>query len=111
MSVKISMEDDVAVVSVKGNLMGDTKTDTCHLKIKKLLEQEHKKIVVDLSHVKWMNSKGLGMLMACLTSAKNADSILKVGNASKKVKSLFIITKLNTIFESYESVDQAVASF
>jgi len=111
MSIKVKMDGDIAVVSIKGNLMGDKMTDTCHKKIKDLLEDGQKKIIVDLSAVKWMNSKGLGMLMACFTSAKNADSIFKVASASKKVKSLFMITKLNTIFDAYDTVEEAVESF
>ncbi|MBN2414581.1 STAS domain-containing protein [bacterium] len=111
MNAKVKMVDDVAVLTVKGNLMGGSETDSCHMKVKELLEEKTKKIVADLSHVKWVNSKGLGMLMACLTSSKNSGGVFKICGASEKVNSLLMITKLITIFECFDTVDEAVASF
>ena len=66
---------------------------------------------IDLSKVKWMNSSGLGALMASLTTLRNAGGDLKLANVTKKIESLLLITKLITVFETYESVDRAVASF
>lgn len=111
MNVKIRMAEDVAVVAIKGNLMGGKETDSCHEEVKNLLRDGKKKIVADLSSVKWMNSKGLGMLMACLTSVRNAEGVFKISGSSDKVKSLLMITKLITIFETYNSVEEAVDSF
>jgi len=68
-------------------------------------------IPIDLSKVKWMNSSGLGALMAGLTTLRNAGGDLKLANVTKKIESLLLITKLITVFETYESVDRAVASF
>jgi anti-sigma B factor antagonist len=111
MRVKIRMAGDVAVIGIKGNLMGGKETDACHQKVKDLLQEGKKKIVADLSNVKWMNSKGLGMLMACLTSVRNAEGVFKISGSSDKVKSLLMITKLITIFETHNSVEEAVDSF
>ena len=111
MAVKINSQGDIYIVTVRGKLMGGKETDECHLAVKNLLTNGHKKIVADLSKVKWVNSKGLGMLMACYTSCKNADGNFKIAGASKKTNSLFMITKLITIFETYKTVDEAVASF
>lgn len=111
MNAKVKMIDDVAVVSIKGNLMGGSETDSCHMKVKELLEDKTKKLVADLSHVKWMNSKGLGMLMACLTSSKSSGGVFKICGASEKVNSLLMITKLITIFECFDTVEDAVSSF
>ncbi|HHS13155.1 MAG TPA: anti-sigma factor antagonist [bacterium] len=111
MQVKIRMAKDVVVVGIKGNLMGGKETDACHQKVKDLLQEGKKKIVADLSNVKWINSKGLGMLMACLTSVRNAKGVFKISGSSDKVKSMLMITKLITIFQTYNSVDEAVDSF
>lgn len=111
MTVKNKIVEGVAVVTVKGNLMGGGETDDCHQAIKDLIEEGHKKMVIDLSKVKWMNSRGLGMLMACHTTVSNADGALKIAGATEKVNSLFIMTKLMTIFDSYENADRAIGSF
>ena len=102
---------DVTLLTVKGNLMGGPETIAIHEEVKKLISQDKKKVVIDLGKVKWMNSSGLGTLMGCLTSLKNANGELKLCGATEKVKSLFIITKLITLFETYESADEAVAAF
>ena len=111
MAVKEKIQGDVAIIQVSGKLMGGDETKEVHEKIKSLLTDGLKKIVIDLSKVKWLNSSGLGMLISCLTSVSNADGKLKIAGATEKVNSLFMITKLITVFDSYESVDQAVATF
>lgn len=111
MSYNIVYYNDVAIVSAKGKLMGGNETKEYHDLVKELISNGINKIVSDLSKVKWMNSKGLGMLMACFTSCKNAGGNFKISGATEKTKSLLMITKLMTIFESYDNTDDAVESF
>ncbi|MCJ7555140.1 MAG: STAS domain-containing protein [Ignavibacteriaceae bacterium] len=110
MRTKLVEKYNAVVVELKGNVMGgeDTKdfTETLH----KLIDEGKKNVIVDLSSVKFMNSSGLGMLISGLTTMKKADGHLKLANVTDKIESLLIITKLITIFESYESVDEAVKS-
>jgi anti-sigma B factor antagonist len=111
--MKIEMKEagDVTVMILKGKLMGGPETIEVHEQVKSLIDQDRKKVVIDLSHVAWMNSSGLGTMMGCLTSLKNAGGDLKLAGVTEKVKSLFMITKLITIFETYDSADQAAAAF
>lgn len=111
MNIDVKEYEGVAVLSVKGNLMGGPETISLHEKVKELIEQNKKKIVVDLSNVKWMNSSGLGTIMGCLTSLKNAQGDLKLCGVTEKVKSLFMITKLITLFETYATQQEAVKAF
>jgi len=87
----------------------DTKDFNDHLH--KLIDDDKKNIVVDLSSVKFMNSSGLGMLIGGLTTMKKADGNLKLARVTEKIESLLIITKLITIFESFETLDAAVESY
>ena len=111
MQIKEQMQGDVAILTLKGKLMGGPETQAVHEKIKELTENDAKKIVIDLGKVKWMNSSGLGAIMGSLTTTKNAGGELKLAKVTEKVKSLFMITKLITIFDTYDSVDEAVSSF
>ncbi len=111
MSIKTELKGDVTILHVKGKLMGGNETDECHLKVKDFIAEGHKNIVVDLSKVAWVNSRGLGMLMTCFTSLKNANGNFKIAGATKKTKSLLMLTKLLTIFDCYDKLDEAVASF
>jgi anti-sigma B factor antagonist len=111
MSLKEKMAGDVAVLTPKGKLMGGPETVSVHDRIKELVSTDAKKVIIDLSKVKWMNSSGLGALMGAMTTVRNADGDLRLASVTDKVQSLLMITKLITIFETYESVDEAVDSF
>lgn len=111
MKIDVKEYSDVFVLTVRGNLMGGPETLAIHEKVKELIDESKLKVVVDLSHVKWMNSSGLGTMMGCMTSLKNAGGELKLSGVTEKVKSLFMITKLITIFDTYDTVEDAVAAF
>jgi len=111
MSVKEKIVDDVAVLTVSGKLMGGPETWDVHTRVKSLIADKVNRVVIDLSKVKWVNSQGLGMLMSCFTSLKNAHGDLKIAGATQKVNSLFMLTQLITVFDTYETADRAVASF
>jgi len=101
----------VSAIHVRGNLIGGPETLDVHEKVKQLLGQKRNRIVIDLSAVAWINSSGLGMLMGCLTSVKNAGAEMKLTGVTDKVKNLFVITKLITLFDVFETVQEAVAAF
>ena len=111
MAMKVDMHGDVAVINLKGKLMGGPDTQALHDTVKELVEKGTKKLVVDLGQVKWMNSTGLGALMGALTTARNNKAELKLARVTDKVQSLFMITKLITVFETYDSVVEAAGSF
>lgn len=111
MAVKEKIIGNVAVLMVSGKLMGGNETREVHEKVKSLINDGLKKVVIDLSKVKWLNSQGLGMLMACFTSLRNAGGDLRIAGATDRVNSLLMITKLITIFETFETADRAVATF
>lgn len=111
MSLKEQMNGDVAVIELKGKLMGGPETSEIHTKVKELIANGAKKVVADVGKVSWMNSTGLGALMGAMTSLRNAGGDLKLANITEKVESLFVITKLVTIFDTFETVDEAVAAF
>jgi len=111
MTIKEKMFGDVAVVSLKGNLMGEPDTTEVREKVYGLLQDDVRKIVLDLGKVKWVNSTGLGTLISVMTSVKNKDGDLRLAHVTEKLESLFMITQLIKVFKTYESVDRAVASF
>jgi anti-sigma B factor antagonist len=111
MTIKEKMNGDVAVLTLKGNLMGEPDTADVRDKIYSLLQDDVRKIVLDMSKVKWINSSGLGTLIAALTSVKNKGGDMRLAGVSEKVESLFMITQLIKVFKTYETVDRAVNSF
>ncbi len=111
MKIKTSEKYDAVVITLKGNVMGGPDSQEFQDLLHKLLEENKKNIIVDLGGVKFMNSTGLGMLISGYTSVKNGGGTLVLANATEKINSLLVITKLITIFENYNSVDEAAESF
>jgi len=111
MAVKEKILEDVAVVTVSGKLMGGNETKEVHEKVKGLITKGIKKVVIDMSKVKWLNSVGIGSIMACYTSLLNAGGDLRLSGITKKVKHIFMITQIITIFKDFETVEEAIASF
>jgi anti-sigma B factor antagonist len=111
MKTKLLEKYNAVVVELKGNVMGGDDTKDFNELLHKLIDEGKKNVIVDLSAVKFMNSSGLGMLISGLTTMKRENGSLKLANVTEKIESLLIITKLITIFESYESIDEAVKSF
>ncbi|OGU28246.1 MAG: anti-anti-sigma factor [Ignavibacteria bacterium GWA2_35_9] len=111
MKIKTTEKYGAVVIELKGNVMGGDDTKEFNDLLHKLVDGGKLNVIVDLSDVKFMNSSGLGMLIGGLTTMKKANGSLKLARVSEKIESLLIITKLITIFESYESVEEAVNSF
>ena len=105
------MNGDVAVLELKGKLMGGPETSEIHEKIKELIAQGAKKVVADVDRVSWMNSTGLGALIGAMTSLRNAGGDLKLARITENVENLFVITKLVTIFDTFDTVEEAVTAF
>ena len=111
MKFTTSQAGTVAVVTLDGNLMGGPDASTLNAKLNELVDGGTKQVVIDLGGVQFMNSSGLGLLIGGASLLKNAGGGLKLANASEKIMALIKITKLETLFDNYASVADAVASF
>lgn len=95
----------------QGKLMGGPDATEFNETLHKLIEEDKKEIVADLSNVTFMNSSGLGILIGGLTTMRNAGGDLRIAGASKRIESLLMVTKLITVFDSYRTVEEAVKSY
>jgi anti-sigma B factor antagonist len=111
MKIKISEKYDAVIIMLKGNVMGGEDTKNFNETLHKLIEDGKKNIIIDVSSVKFMNSSGLGMLIGGLTTVKKSEGRLILAGVTEKIESLLIITKLITIFETSDNVDDAVKKF
>jgi anti-sigma B factor antagonist len=101
-------QDGVVILEPKGKIMGGPDASLLHDKLHEVLEAGKRKVVIDLSQVEWMNSTGLGILISTYTTLRNNDGELKLANVTDKIQSLLTITKLVTVFDTHDSVDEAV---
>jgi anti-sigma B factor antagonist len=111
MQIKEKIENGVAVISLKGELLGEPDTSTIREKIHSLVSDQVKQVVMDLGGVSYMNSSGLGTLIASLTTVRNSGGDLRLARVEGKVQNLFVMTQLVKVFDTYETVERALSSF
>jgi len=102
---------EVAILDLQGKIILGDECNLLREQVKTLLAANKKKIVLNLGEVSFIDSAGVGTLVASFTSAKAQDAELKMANLTKKFKETLQITRLLTVFEVYDSEDEAVASF
>ena len=102
--------DGVLIVDCHGRLVFGEESANLRDTVKKLIN-ENKNIVLNLSGVSYIDSGGLGTLVALYTSAQTNGGKIKLASLTPRVGDLLQVTKLVTIFEVYDNEDQAVQSF
>jgi len=111
MAVKVVMHGPVAVLSPEGTLWSDDKIVQLREAIEDLKKKDNKHLVLDLGKVNHLNSTALGLLVAAHTNYTQRGGTVKLCAIEKKISSLLVITKLSGVFDTYESVADALASF
>jgi anti-sigma B factor antagonist len=103
--------DGAVVLDLNGKLTGGPDAETFREVFKSLIDQDKKNIIVNLEKVSWINSTGLGILISGYTSVRRGGGDLVVIHASDRIESILYVTKLNLLFKSFESEEEAVKSF
>jgi anti-sigma B factor antagonist len=111
MQIEERIVDDVTILDLKGKMTLGEGDELLKDKINSLVSQGHKKIVLNLEAVPYIDSAGLGEIVRTYTSISRQGGKLKLLNVSKRIQDLLVITKLITIFDSYENENEAVQSF
>lgn len=101
----------VTVLDIVGRLTIDQSAEHLKDKINSLISQGRTKIVVNLKNVPYIDSGGLGQLIASYGSVMKAGGAMKLLNVNSRNHDLLSITRLVTVFESFESEAEAVQSF
>jgi len=103
--------DGVTVLELLGRVTLGEESNDLRTRIKDLLAQGKKRLVLDLGNVSYIDSAGLGTLVAGYTSSQNQGAGMKLANLTRKFHEQLSITKLVTVFEVHNSVADAIASF
>lgn len=111
MNFNVSERYNCVVIEFKGNVMGGPDAVKLNEKLHELIEEDRTNVIADLGKVKFMNSSGLGMLIGGLTTMRKAGGDLRIANATDKIESLLVITKLITVFKHFKSLEEAVKSY
>src|SRR5688500_13810777 len=102
---------DVTLLDLQGRLVLDDGDTALREHVNDLVSQGRLKIVVNLKEVVYIDSCGLGVLIARLVSVRNKGGDLRLLHLSPRTHRVFEISKLESVFESFVSEEEAVASF
>ena len=101
----------VTVVDVSGRMVASDSSGRLKDKVSSLVFQGEKQIVINLADVGYMDSSGLGEMIACHGSAVRAGAQVKLANAGNKIKDLLVVTRLVTVFDAHDTESDAIQSF
>jgi anti-sigma B factor antagonist len=103
--------NDVTILDLHGKIMIGEGDDVLRDSVSKVVESGKTKIILNLGEVDYVDSAGLGEIVRCYTTVSRKGGRLKLIHLTKKIRDLLSITKLLTVFETFDSEDEAVRSF
>ena len=106
----VRVVDDVSIVDCRGRLLFGDEASALRDTVKNLLA-ESKKIVINLADCTYIDSGGLGTLVGLYSSAQNVGGNVRLARLQQRVIDLLQVTKLVTVFDVYDSEEDALASY
>jgi len=112
LTIKSRTERDIAVLELEGRLDGSPESASVQDAIREVLESGHRKLLISLEGLQWINSIGVGYLVASLVSARNAGSKIRfVGSHSRLVTLLRTTGLIPNIMQLYETETEGLQEF
>jgi anti-sigma B factor antagonist len=111
MQLEQKIDGDIAMVIVHGDITSQGGDVVIKDKINSLLNQKFKKLLLDLGDVKYVDSSGLGHLAAAQATVRRQGGELKLLNVTRRLSDLLVVTRLITIFDTFDSEQKARESF
>jgi anti-sigma B factor antagonist len=103
--------DGITIVNLEGRIVLGEESNSLREEVKSLLAAGKRKVVLNMGQVTYIDSAGLGTLVAAHHSARTQGATLKLSNLGKKFQEILQVTKLLTVFEVYDSEAAAIGSF
>jgi anti-sigma B factor antagonist len=107
----LHQKDGVNIIAIKGNLIEKNQAEKLLEEVNDQVLDGYTRFVIDMSGFKYMNSTGLNVLVHILTKARKAGGEAVICCMPDKIKELLVITKLNSVFGSADSLGDAINQF
>lgn len=108
MNIDVSLENEIAVLRIEGRLWEEGDSIELDRTIDEALTRGCTRFVTDLAGVPIMNSSGLGSLIAAMKKIRSRSGEMALTGVNERLDQLFRITRLHTVFKTYDDVDAAV---
>jgi anti-sigma B factor antagonist len=111
MTINEHIVGDVAVIDIKGRVTFGEGAELLRDKVNSLLHQGHRKLLLNLASVDYVDSAGLGEIVGTFATVRRQGGALKLLGLTSRIRDLLSITKLLTVFEAFDTEGEAVRSF
>ncbi|HTG87704.1 MAG TPA: STAS domain-containing protein [Pyrinomonadaceae bacterium] len=111
LNIRERQAGDVTVLDMDGKITIGEGSVTLRTSVRRLLEEGKKRILLNLAGVSYIDSSGIGELVSSYTATNKENGQLKLLNLTQKIRDLLTITKLLTVFDTYDSEADALNSF
>ena len=111
LSIKERQSGDVTILDLSGKITIGEGSVQLREEVRKLLDAGKKNILLNLGEVAYVDSSGIGELVSSYTTTSNQGGHLKLLNLTKKIQDLLMITKLLTVFETFDNEQDGLESF
>jgi len=103
--------EGIEILDLRGRLTAGTESGTLSEAVTRLVSEGKSNLILNLKHVDFLDSSGLGMLVLCFAAIQQQGGILKLTNVSRRHMDLLILTKLTAVLELFDNERDAVNSF
>jgi len=110
MRYKITQEGEITVVAFSGNIVGGPEAGEFHDAIKSKLDSGSRKFIFNFSKAKWINSTGLGIVVAAYMSVTSAKGQLLLCGSNDRISGVFYISQLEKILDKRDTLDEAMGA-
>jgi anti-sigma B factor antagonist len=111
MTIEERPTEGVMILDIKGKLTIGEDVELVKDKINSLIQQGEKKLLLNLAEVPYVDSAGLGEIVRTYTTVNRQGGSLKLLHLTKRIEDLLAITKLLTVFDTFDSEQEAISSF
>jgi anti-sigma B factor antagonist len=111
MKIEKRKNGKVTILDLKGKILSGEGIEELRQTIDSTIKQDEKQLVLNFAEVPYLDSTGLGEVVRSYTTLKKAGGTIKIANLTNKVQDLLSVTKLITVFETFQNENDAVKSF
>lgn len=111
MKIEKRRNGDVTIFDLKGKILFGDGIDELRQSVNASIKENEKHLILNFAEVPYLDSTGLGEVVRSYTTLKKEGGTVKITNLTNKVKDLMMVTKLITVFETFEDENEAVKSF
>jgi anti-anti-sigma factor len=110
-AVIVKTKEDIVIVAIEGRFLGIQDNDSFREIVEKKKSLGYKRFIIDFSGIEWIDSAGIGSIIAAQISVGKNGGDLRLANLTERVAYYFDICNLDAIFKRYETIEEAVDSF